>query len=185
SAFLSRLGLPVFARISHDKPRLKEALRESLQVSIFVFAPIMIGLALAARPLVTLIYGARWEAAAPIVTLLALSGLLWPIHVLNLSALGAQGHSGRIFQLEILKTLILVTATLSLARFGPMGVAAGVLFSGLFSVAVNTWFSHKLLNYGLLAQVRDQGSTVMLLIAAAVPAWACIKFGHGSALQLF
>jgi O-antigen/teichoic acid export membrane protein len=182
--FLSRLGLPVFSRFSSDKQKLREALRQALELSMFVFVPIMVGLALAARPLIIGVYGPQWEAAAPIASLLALSGLLWPLHVLNLSALGAQGHSGRLFSLEILKSVVLVSATLFLARSGPIAVAAGVFASGLINVGINIWYSQKLLDYGFLAQLRDQGPTLVLAGLAAVPAWACLHWGRGDFASL-
>ena len=63
-SLLSRVGLPVFSEVSDRPEKLRRALCLSLRVSLFVFFPCMIGLALAAKPLITLIYGARWQAAA-------------------------------------------------------------------------------------------------------------------------
>jgi O-antigen/teichoic acid export membrane protein len=181
---LSRVGLPVFANIADDRLRLRNALRSSLDVSMFVFVPCMVGLALAARPLIEEVYGARWGVAAPIASLLALAGALWPIHVLNLTALSAQGHSHRFFYLEVFKNLVIVVATLATARFGTIVVAGGMLAAGFCNAAVNTWYSHRLLGYGALAQLRDQRWTFLLSALSALPAWAMLHWTKESLLSV-
>lgn len=173
---LSRVGLPVFSQYASDRSRLRAALRVSLNLSLFLFLPCMVGLALAARPLIGAIYGARWEVAAPIASLLSLAGMLWPVHVLNLAALSAQGHSARFFYLEIIKNLIGIVAVLIAVRFGTIAVAAAVLAAGICSAVVNTWYSKRLLRYGALAQLYDQRSTLLLLVISALPAWAMLHW---------
>lgn len=179
-ALLSRVGLPVFSKLADDKQRLREALRTSLGVSMFVFVPCMVGLAIVARPLINSVYGMRWESASPIVSLLALGGALWPLHVLNLAALSAQGHSNRFFYLEVLKNIITVIATIASVAFGTIAVAGAMLIVGLCGVAVNTWYTHRMLNYGMLAQLKDQRATFLLALIAALPAWAILHWTMSS-----
>lgn len=179
-AILSRVGLPVFSSMAGDKERLRLALQTSLNVSMFAFVPCMIGLALVAQPLIEAVYGTRWEAAAPILSLLAVAGALWPVHVLNLAALTAQGHSNRFFYLEVLKNLIIVAATVIAVPFGTTAVAGAMLCAALLNAAINTWYSHRLLAYGALAQLRDQRWTLLLAALAALPAWALLHWTDGS-----
>jgi O-antigen/teichoic acid export membrane protein len=175
-AVLGRVGLPVFSELSHEKMRLRTALRRALDVSLFLFVPCMVGLAVVARPLIELVYGMRWTPATPMLALLALSGSLWPFHVLNLTALSAQGRSDRFFRLEIFKNAITVVATLVAARWGAVAIAAAVLATGICAAGVNTWYSHKMLGYGLYAQLRDQRVTFLLTGLAALPAWAVLHW---------
>jgi hypothetical protein len=104
--------------------------------------------------------------------------------VLNLTALNAQGHSHRFFYLEVLKNLIIVAATLATARFGTIAVAGGMLTAGLCNAAVNTWYSHRLLGYGALAQLRDQRWTLLLSALSALPAWALLHWTRESLLSV-
>lgn len=175
-AVLGRVGLPVFSELAHDKARLREALNRTLNVSLFLFVPCMLGIAVAAGPLIDLVYGARWAPATTMLSLLALAGTLWPFHVLNLAALNAQGRSDRFFYLEVLKNVIIVVATLIAAPFGAVAVAGAMLAAGLCSAFINTWYSHKMLGYGMLAQLRDQRATILLVCLAALPAWALLHW---------
>ncbi|OOG36084.1 hypothetical protein B0E52_16845 [Rhodanobacter sp. C06] len=173
---LSRVGLPVFSELSGEPVRLRQALRLSLRVSLFLFLPCMIGLALAAKPLIALVYGARWLSAAPVLTLLALAAAPWPLHVLNLAALTACGRSDLLLRLELFKKPVSIALVLVAAPFGPIAVAAAVLLGSMLSIAVNTYYSQRMLSYGVLEQIVDQKHTLLLCLASAVAGWGILHW---------
>lgn len=173
---LNRVGLPVFSSMSDRPDKLRSALRAALRISMFVFIPSMFGLALIARPLLVTLYGEQWAPAAPALALLSIGGAMWPLHVLNLAALNAQGRSDRFFYLEIFKNLTVVTLTLIAAPYGQNAVAGAMIVAGVCSVGINTWYSGKMLNLGLAAQLLDQRLTVALSILASIPAWCVLHW---------
>ncbi|HOB02271.1 MAG TPA: lipopolysaccharide biosynthesis protein [Casimicrobium huifangae] len=182
-AVLSRVGLPVFSELAHDKARLREALQRALNLGMFLFVPCMVGMAIVARPLIELVYGSRWIPAAPMLALLSLGCVLWPIHTLNLAALNAQGRSDRFFQLEIFKNIAVVAATLIAAHWGAVAVAGAMLIAGVCSAYINTRFTHSMLGYGLAAQLAEQWPTWLMTLLAALPAWAILHWTQPSALH--
>ncbi|GAB3026890.1 lipopolysaccharide biosynthesis protein [Oleiagrimonas citrea] len=167
-SLLNRVGLPVFSEVAEKPKQLRDALRQSLRVSSFLFMPCMIGLALIARPLIELVYGTRWVNAAPILSLLALASALWPLHVLNLAALAASGRSDLLFRQEAIKKLFAIGMVTAASPFGPLAVAGAVLASSLLSAFINTWYIRRLLDYGLLKQLSDQGRTIAGCIVSAI-----------------
>jgi len=173
---LGRVGFPVFSTMSDRPDKLREALRVSLRLSMFLFIPCMFGIALVARPLVVTLYGEQWSPAVPAVSLLAIATSIWPLHVLNLSVLKAQGRSDRFFNLEIFKNLTIVALTLAAAPFGPNAIAGAMIIAGAVSAFINTWYSHKTLDFGLAAQLLDQKSTFALTIVAFIPAWCVLHW---------
>lgn len=175
-ATLNRVGLPMFSSMAGDSARLRSALQMTLQVSMFVFLPCMVGMALLARPLIEWLYGAQWLPAAPMLALLALAASLWPLHVLNLVALTAQGRSDLYFRLEVVKNFVTVAATLLVASRGPNAVAAAMLFASLGSAIINMWYSGRLLGYGPVAQWRDQFKTLLITSLAALPAFLLLHY---------
>jgi O-antigen/teichoic acid export membrane protein len=176
SGVLNRVGLPVFSTVAEQPGKLVGALRLSLRVAIFVFVPCMVGIAVVAKPLIAMLYGARWTPAAPLLTVLAISATFWPLHVLNLAAVGAQGRSDLIFRLEVVKRVVSIGLILACSPGGPMAIAWAVLASSLFAVVVNTWYTHRLLDYGVLAQVRDQAGTLLLTALAALAGWLVLHW---------
>lgn len=175
-SILNRVGLPLFSALAHDPDRLRLALRVSLRTSMFLFLPCMVGIALAAGPLVDLVYGTKWNAAAPMLALLALATALWPVHVLNLVALSAQGRTDLYFRLEVIKNLVTVAAALAASPLGPVAVAAAMLAVSLCAAVINTWYSGKMLHYGLLRQAADQAQTIATMALAALPAWGILHW---------
>src|SRR5690348_2654416 len=168
SGVLNRVGLPVFSTVAGEPEKLVNALRLSLCVAIFVFVPCMIGIAVVAKPLIVMLYGSPWMPAAPLLSILAISATFWPLHVLNLAAIGAQGRSDLIFRLELVKRVISIGLIVVCSPGGPIAIAWAVLASSIVAVAINTWYTRKLLGYGLLSQLRDQAGTLLLSLLAAL-----------------
>lgn len=181
SSVLNRVGLPVFSTVAERPGELVNALRLSLRVSIFVFVPCMAGIAVISKPLIATLYGDHWTPAAPLLSILAVSATLWPLHVLNLAAIGARGRSDLIFRLELVKRVGSIGLIVACSPGGPMAIAWAVLISSLFGVAINTWYSHKLLGYGLIAQLQDQAGTLLLTAMAALAGWLVLRWTHGTA----
>jgi O-antigen/teichoic acid export membrane protein len=170
------VGLPVFSTLASDRKKLLAALRTSLRMAMFLFVPCMAGIALVAEPLVNLLYGPRWIPAAPVLSILALSTALWPIHVLNLAAIGAQGKSNLLLRVEVVKQSASIGLIIVCAPWGPTAIAWAVLCSSILSVFINTHYCRKLLGYGAIAQVVDQFATFVLSSVAAIAGWAVLHW---------
>ena len=175
---LNRVGLPVFSTIAHDREKLVAALRSSLRMAMFLFVPCMVGIAVVARPLIAVLYGTRWATAAPILSVLALGATLWPVHVLNLAAISAQGRSDLFFRLEVIKQIASIALVVAFAHWGPLAIAWSVLLSGLFAAGLNTYYSEHLLGYGWFAQLADQWPTLVLSAVAAMVGWAVLHWNE-------
>ena len=56
-----------------------------------------------AKPLVVLLLSAKWAPCVPYVQLLCISGLLYPLQLVNLNVLTALGRSDLFFRLEVIE----------------------------------------------------------------------------------
>jgi O-antigen/teichoic acid export membrane protein len=171
---LTRVGLPVFSALADQPARLIEALRPILRLSMFVFVPCMVGLAVLAKPLILLIYGTRWLPAAPILSVLAIAGTLWPLHVLNLEAIKAQGRSDLFFRLAVIKITLATGLVVLGSPWGPIGIAWATVIAGAINAGINTYYSWRLLDYGPLMQAAEQVPTFALSVLAALIGWGIL-----------
>jgi O-antigen/teichoic acid export membrane protein len=110
SSIVSRVTFPVFSSVQDDKPRLKNGVRKALTMLVMINFPMMVGLAIVAKPLVLVLLTEKWAPCIPYLQLLCVVGMLYPVHVINLSALTAQGPSDLFFRIEILKEILMVIA---------------------------------------------------------------------------
>jgi len=80
---------------------------------------------------------------------------MWPLHVLNLNVLKAQGHSALNARIQLIKLSVAISLLLLTSPYGVLAIAYGQVVASLLAFFVNAYYSGRLLNYGWLAQLRD------------------------------
>ena len=149
AVILQRVTLPVLSGIQDDKERLVHYYRKFIRFTALVTFPLMLGLAVLATPLISVVLTDTWIELVPYLRLLALVGLLYPIHALNLNLLKVLGRTDLFLRLEIYKKIAIVITLLVTFRYGILALIAGqVLLSFLF-LYINTYYIGKLLGYVL------------------------------------
>lgn len=68
----------------------------------------MLGLAAISKSLVIVLIGEKWMEAASFLQIICFSGMLYPLHALNLNILQVKGRSDLFLKLEIIKKAIAV-----------------------------------------------------------------------------
>lgn len=177
---VNRVAFPVFCRTRGDVASLKRGFRFALRNAMFLNVPIMMGLAVVAEPLISTFFGKNWIAAAPILKILCLAGVLWPLHVLNLSALQALGHTSKFFKIEIVKKCAGLAFIFVGAFYGIYGIAWAAVASSVVAYMLNSWYMHQLVGHGTLAQLRD---IAPILASGAIMAASVIALS--AVLQFF
>lgn len=169
---INRVAFSTFAAVAEDKARLVRGLRQAQAISMLVNTPAMLGVIILAEPLVLTLFGAQWLPCVPILQVLGLGGLLWPLHVLNLNILMAQGRSDLFFRLTMFKKVFTISLTVAASFYGVMAIAwvqVGISILGYFA---NTHYTKALLGYSGWKQLSD----LKLNFAAAVPMAVAVYF---------
>jgi hypothetical protein len=83
-----------------------------------------------------------------------------------------------------MKRIVSIGLIIACSPSGPMAIAWAVLASSLFGVVINTWYSTKLLGYGVLAQLRDQVSTLAITALAALSGWLVLRWMPAGTLAM-
>ena len=155
SGSVGRVTFPIFSSVQDDKARLKRGLRKALTTISMLNFPMMIGLAVVARPLVLVLLTEKWLPCVPYLQLLCAVGLLYPLHAINLNVLKAQGRSDLFFRLEILKKILVVIAIAITYRWGISAMICGGIATSCLCYCLNTYYTRKLLDYPVTEQIRD------------------------------
>lgn len=154
-SMLSRVAFPVYSMASQDIAVLRRGVRFSVRTMMLVNVPLMLGMAAVSGPLIMAVFGPVWAPAVPLLQVMCLASVLWPLHVINLQALKAQGHSHLFFRLEVIKKVLGVMFLLVGTLFGVIGMVwSGALFS-IVAFVINAWYTGKHLDYGAVSQTRD------------------------------
>ena len=164
--------LPSMSSEQDDRERVKNMTRRAIKTSTYIMAPLMMGLAFCAKPVVTLVLTEKWLPCVPFLRIFCITYMFWPVHTANLNAIKAMGHSDWFLKLEIIKAVFCLAALLATVNFGVTAIAYSALFTSAASQIINAWPNKKLLGYGYLEQVRDFAPGILLAVAKGV----CVYF---------
>ena len=172
NASIDSVLLPTMS-IEQDNPeRIKQMTRRAIKTSTYVMAPLMMGLAFCAEPIVRLVLTDKWIFCIPFLRIFCITYMFWPVHTANLNAINAMGRSDWFLRLEIVKKIVGLIILLSTMWFGVMAMAYSLLLSSVLSQIINSWPNRKLLKYGYLEQVRDFAPGILLAVLMGI----CVHF---------
>jgi O-antigen/teichoic acid export membrane protein len=162
SDVLARVAFPVFSTAKGDLERLSRGVRSSARALMLINVPTMLGLAAVAEPLVVTVFGREWAPSAPLLRILCLGGVLWPLQVINLNVLLAQGHSRLFFRLEVVKKALGIALLLLGALWGLPGIAISQAVFAVLALLLNALYTGKFLDYGITRQAKDVLPTFLI-----------------------
>ncbi|NLI21837.1 MAG: lipopolysaccharide biosynthesis protein [Clostridiales bacterium] len=166
--------LPVFSGEQERRERLKTIMRRTVMVSSYLVFPLMAGLALVARPMVSLLLTDKWLPCVPFLWICCADFAFYPVHTSNLQAINALGRSDVFLRLEIIKKAYgLVILAVSVFCFqSVLVIAAGSVLSTLIGTFVNAAPNKKLLGYSYGEQVRDLLPSLGMTAVMGAAVWA-------------
>lgn len=147
--------LPTMANVQDDREKVKTMTRRSIKTSTYIMAPLMMGLAFCAEPIVQLVLTEKWLPCVPFLRIFCITFMFYPMHTANLNAIKAMGRSDYFLKLEIAKKIVGMLLLLATMHFGVLAMAYSLLASTLASMIINSWPNKKLLSYGFKEQMID------------------------------
>ncbi|MDF2494036.1 lipopolysaccharide biosynthesis protein [Sphingomonas sp.] len=120
---LNEVAFSAFARIQHDRTATAAAFVKGVRIVMLAALPFYVGLAVTAEPLVLVMLGEKWAAAAPVVQLLALAMPFMTLQVLFSPACDAMGRPGIGVRTGAIGSVILATGFLIGVQWGVIGLS--------------------------------------------------------------
>lgn len=160
--------LPTMSNEQDNHVRVKDMTRRAIKISTYIMAPLMMGLAFCARPIVQLVLTDKWLPCVPYLQIFCVSYLFWPIHTANLNAVKAMGRSDLFLKLEIIKKFIGMILLVITMNISVMAMAYSLLISGLISQVINSWPNRYLLKYSYLDQIKDILPNILMSLIMGV-----------------
>ena len=155
TGIIQRVTFPVLCTIQDDDDRLRMVYRKFLRLSAFVIFPLMIGLAVLAKPLILILLKEQWAFAATLLSIICFQLMWYPIHAINLNLLQVKGRSDLFLKLEIWKKCIGVIVLCITLPIGLVAMCIGGIASSIICLIINTHYTGKLIEMGFFRQMRD------------------------------
>lgn len=156
--------LPAMSNVQDDQGYVKSMTRRSIKISVYIMAPLMVGLCVTAIPLVSMILTDKWLPCVPFLRIFCITYIFYPVNSANLNAIKAMGRSDLFLKLEVVKKIIGIILLLSTMWNGVFAMACSLLITSLISQIINSWPNRKLLNYTYIEQLKDILPSIILAL---------------------
>lgn len=169
--------LPTLSSAQDNEETLKGMTRRSIKVSVYIIAPLMLGLFAVAEPMISVLITDKWLPCVPYLRIICITYIFYPIHTANLNAILAKGRSDIFLRLEIIKKIIGLSVLFITMNISVMAMAYSLLFTSVASQIINSWPNKKLMNYSYLEQLKDilPGIGLAVFMGGCV---YCVNFLH-------
>ncbi len=164
---IQRMLLPTLAGKLGDPAELARVTRRAVGIAMGLTAPAMVFLAMFSDIVIRVVFGHKWAPSVPVMTILAIGGVLLPLHIINIQVTLAHGRMGLYLRLEIAKKLLGLLLVFVGCFYGLIGLAVGQLAYMILAFPVNAAPVGRLIGYPALAQLRDAAGPVLVSLACA------------------
>ena len=170
---IHKVSFPVLSKLQDDKSQLVETTRRILKLSIFVIYPILFGLASTSESIVRVVFTEDWLGMIPILQVLAINGLLIPLHKINLNLLTVVGRTDLYLKLEVQKKIVaFLTIALGLYLKADITQLLWILFvNAVIGYLLNVRYASVLVDYGLKEQLKDILSISSISLGMGIVVW--------------
>ena len=102
-----------------------------------------------------ILIGPKWEPVIPMLEIICIAGMLYPLHAINLNMLKAMNRSDLFLRLEIIKKILVIPVIAIGIRFGMIVLLWGMVLNSFLAYFINAYYSARLLNYSTAEQLMD------------------------------
>jgi O-antigen/teichoic acid export membrane protein len=174
-AIVGRVLFPLMASVQDDDARMRRATRRVIKLLGFIMFPTMAVLALVSEDLVRFLIGEKWLSSVSLLQVLCVVGALYPIHSLNLTVLTAKGLAKLFLRLEIIKKTLMLGILAGTFRYGVYAMVLGQVGASLIALLINSYYTKKYLDYGLLGQVVDLSPYICITAVSSLSTYLILQ----------
>ncbi|MBP1630123.1 MAG: polysaccharide biosynthesis protein [Bacteroidetes bacterium] len=164
TGILGRVTYPILSSIQDDDDKLREIYRSYVRLFAFIVFPLMIGLAAIAKPFIILILTEKWAGVIPILQILCIYYMWYPINAVHQNLMQVKGRSDLFFRLEMVKKVIGIGLLFIALPFGIIYLCVSLIVYSLVSLSLNTYFAAKLIDFSIWQQLKDISRIFLLSI---------------------
>jgi O-antigen/teichoic acid export membrane protein len=130
------VAIPTLSRIHGDPERYARYYLRAVNLIMWISVPLFGLLFVAAKPLIMILLGNKWQDAAPVFQLLCISALAQPLLQSTNWVLVSSGRTDRLFRLTLITSVVMIAA---FAFSLPLGIKGVALWGSVVQLAMLPW----------------------------------------------
>jgi teichuronic acid exporter len=155
TTIVMRVSYPVMANIQKDDEDVLRYYRKLLRITMYIAFTLMLGLASVSKSLILFTIGAKWTPSILYLELLCMTGMLYPLHAINLNMIQLKGRSDIFLLLEIIKKTMAVPVIVVGVIHGIVPMICAMMVTSFVSFFLNSYPSKKMVGYSTFDQILD------------------------------
>lgn len=172
SSIIDQVTYPVLASVQDDKKAFVSALKRFIQIPAYICSLVMIILIVVAKPLIILLYSAKWVDCVPYFQILCVAGLAVCLQGSANNSIAAIGKSNVFFVWTIIKrSLTIILCVVGIFVGGINGLLWGCVAGAWAVYLINGYLVHRYVDYSFLNQILDILPSMLLAVAIGVLAY--------------
>lgn len=170
TSVVQQVSYPALSQIQDDRERLKGGYRRVIKVTVLVIFLLVFGMGACAKQFILVLIGEKWLSCVPLMQLVCLSMVMYPLHAINLNMLQVQGRSDLFLKLEIIKKIIGILPVLAGIFFNIYWMLiVGFFTGGCIDFWLNSYYSGKFIGYSTKDQLKDIAPSLGVAFSMALP----------------
>ncbi|MBB2321016.1 oligosaccharide flippase family protein, partial [Escherichia sp. 93.1518] len=141
--------------IYNSKGKIDDAYLNTLKIAGIVVFPILLGIGLISKPLVSVLLGKEWQFTSDILFLLCIAFMIYPIHAININILQVHGRSDLFLRLEVLKKILMTIILVITTQININAMVIGLVLHSYLSWFLNGLFSQKVSTITIGMQLKN------------------------------
>lgn len=151
---INAVTFPVLSSLQDNREQMVSVYSRMLGMTAFFIFPIMTGLAVVARPFISVLLTDKWLPAVVLLQWLCFARMFTPISSLNMNILNAIGRSDLFMKLDFSKIPLTIATMAITIPIGVEAIVIGSFVNTFICYFINAYLPGKLFNFGVKAQFR-------------------------------
>ncbi len=179
TSIVQRVTYPVLSELQNNQTSMRLLYQKVIKITMMFSASTLLGLAAISDPLILNLLGEKWLPASTYLQIICFSGMLYPLHAINLSLLQVKGRSDLFLKLEIIKKFIGVVPVVIGIFYGIEYMLLTGIITGWISFRLNSYYSDELIGYSTWQQFKEICPIILIAGTVSFFVWLLsVKFGY-------
>lgn len=183
STILVKVFYPIQCKIE-DEDELVDNYYKSIRLGCFIVFPIMIGIIVLAEPLILVILKEQWKQIVPILQILSLGFMWYPIVLLTNNMLSVKGRTDLSLRAEILKKSAGFIFLFSMLSFNIYVFCFSYPLYVLADIIIIVFYVKKVLNFNVIYLAKQVLSILLVSIIMGLVVYCSALFFKSYLLKL-
>ncbi|WP_321438091.1 lipopolysaccharide biosynthesis protein [uncultured Bacteroides sp.] len=173
---VQRVSVPILCESQKDKQRMERVLTKFVASTALIVYPLLFGLAILAKPLISVLLTDKWMPAAWMLQILCPVGFFYVISAFNRNVFNATGRTDWALKSEMIRKISSVAIIIAAIYWGFTALICSQLLIAITEFFVDIHYTRKQIGVTLFQQLKSVSNVFAASLAMAVIIWITTSF---------